>query len=195
MSQENEAVEAEKGSQLDLDSTFDISPERIDNDKNVAGRKETVNEQIRVIEINASDIGNKQLIDRITKKQRPAVYFGQKAIDKLITLGVLKFGQKTCQNPYKTSEEKLWVNNGNGGGDWVDATRVKCDRFLFWQIGNDLPQCSNCNPWNEKYDESEITAWYQTKERNTDGSQPHPFTIAEKYYEDTKNNLQGDKSV
>lgn len=111
------------------------------------------------------------------------VYFGQEAVSKLLDYGVLKSGQTTCQNPLKTDAEKVWVSDGNGSHHWIEASALKCNQFLFWQVGNNLPKCSTCDLWQEKYEESEITTWYQTKERNIDKSKPHSLTYAEKEVE------------
>jgi len=118
-------------------------------------------------------------IKKPTSSQLSNVYFGEEAISKLITYGVLKPGQTTCQNGLQTTAEDVWVSDGNGGHHWVKSKALRCNQFLFWQVENSLPLCSTCNPWQDKYEETEITIWYQTIERNIQKLGSKPLTYAE----------------
>lgn len=153
----------------------------------LVGRAKNKNNTVQpsVLTKESTNLNEEQMIQRVAslknalKNEKVRTYFGQDAINKLITLNVLKHGQSTCRNPFKTVAKKVWVNNGH---DWMNTELIKCTQFLFWQIENTPPQCSSCNSWYEKHDESEIIAWYQTKERNFDESKFYLFTYAEKIW-------------
>lgn len=157
--------------------------------KKTNGYVESINKYIRE---NESKYGEKseespheikEQLNESINSQLSNAYFGEEAINKLTAYGVLRSGQATCQNALKTTAEDVWVSDGNGGHHWVKSKTLRCNQFLFWQVGNSLPLCSTCNPWQDKYEEKDITTWYQTKERNIDKSKLYPLTYAEKEVE------------